>query len=49
MSKDSGSEADDWKSEELPPRPEVPNADTDEEQVFAEKTILFRFCSEKLE
>jgi hypothetical protein len=49
MSKDSGSEADDSKSEELPPRPEVPNADIDEEQVFAEKAILFRFCSEKLE
>jgi E3 SUMO-protein ligase RanBP2 len=49
MSKDSASEGDDSKSEELPAPAEAPNADTDEDQVFAEKAILFRFCSEKLE
>jgi hypothetical protein len=49
MSSKSSSQGSESASEEVHPPAEVPNADTNEEQCFAEKAILFRFCSEKLE
>jgi hypothetical protein len=49
MSKTS-SEGSETTTEELPPCPEsVPNVDTEEDEIFAEKAILFRFSSERTE
>jgi hypothetical protein len=48
MSK-SGSEGTDFAGDDVPPPPEVRNVDTDEDECFAERAILYRFCSEKSE
>jgi hypothetical protein len=48
MSKPS-SEGSESTGDEVSPPPEAPNVDTDEEQCFADKAILYRFSSEKSE
>jgi hypothetical protein len=48
MSK-SGSDAAEASADEPLPPPEARNADTAEDECFAEKAILYRFCSEKSE
>jgi hypothetical protein len=44
----SNSEGSDLAADEVPP-PETRNADTDDDECFSEKAILYRFCSEKSE
>jgi hypothetical protein len=48
MSK-SGSEGSDLAGDDVPPPPETRNVDTDADECFADKAILYRFCSEKSE
>jgi hypothetical protein len=43
------SEGSESGGDDVPAPPEAPNVDTDEEQCFADKAILYRFCSEKSE
>jgi hypothetical protein len=46
----SAEESQDSCADEVPPCPEsVQNVDTDEEEIFAEKAILFRFATEATE
>jgi hypothetical protein len=48
MSK-AGSEGGDSTGDELPLSPEPPNVDTDEDECFADKAILYRYSDEKSE
>jgi hypothetical protein len=48
MSKPS-SEGTESTRDEIPPAPEAPNVDAGEDQCFAEKAVLYRYCSEKSE
>jgi hypothetical protein len=48
MSKPS-SEGSEATGDEVPPALEAPNADADEDTLFGEKALLYRYCSEKSE
>jgi hypothetical protein len=48
MNKQS-SEGSEYGGDDVPPRAEAPNVDIDEDECFADKAILYRFCDEKSE